>query len=578
MSRGGDTARRAAAPTRQILGAGAEELRSLMSRSRDVVLLAALIGAATGLGVAGLDYLVVDVLLNRVREAPVGVLVLAPGVGLCLTALVLRRLGGLGSPATADEYVKALPQPGVPFDPRPVPARLFGAVATLGLGGSAGLEGPAIYLGSAIGAVSFDRLRRVLRGVDRRAALVAGAAAGVAAIFKAPATGAVFALEVPFQDDLARRSLLPALVGAATGYSAFVAVHGTEVLLPVVGSPSVALVDLGVAAGIGLTCGVGARVFAAVMGLAKRLSVGVPLVPRLAVASVVLGGLAFASTVWFDDRPLSMGPGYESVRFALDPSRGLWVIALLATVRVIATATTVGGGGVAGMFVPLVVQGALTGRLLAGMFHANNQSLYVLVGVAAFLGAGYRVPLAAVMFVAEATGRPGFVVPGLVAATVATLVMADKSVSAYQRRRRDGHLEERAALAVTEVLAVDPAVSRAGDSAATFFAEHVALARRRAVPLVDADGRYEGLVLLDDVLAVDPGDWPEVPLGDLARTDVPTVGPGATLGDALRVMVDAEIDHVPVVDDAGGLRGMVTADSIVDRSRLLDRLDQIDPA
>ena len=36
-----------------------------------------------------------------------------------------------------------------------------------------------------------------------------------------------------------------------------------------------------------------------------------------------------------------------------------------------------------------------------------------MIGVAAFLGAGYRVPLAAITFVAEATGRPGFVVPGL---------------------------------------------------------------------------------------------------------------------------------------------------------------------
>ena len=90
--------------------------------------------------------------------------------------------------------------------------------------------------GTAVGATLFERVRDVLRGVDRRAALVAGAAAGVAAIFKAPATGAVFALEVPYQEDLARRSLLPALVGAATGYTTFVAINGTDPLFPVVGS------------------------------------------------------------------------------------------------------------------------------------------------------------------------------------------------------------------------------------------------------------------------------------------------------------------------------------------------------
>jgi CIC family chloride channel protein len=58
----------------------------------------------------------------------------------------------------------------------------------------------------------------------------------------------------------------------------------------------------------------------------------------------------------------------------------------------------------------------------------------VVVGVAAFLGAGYRVPLAAVMFVAETTGRPGFIVPGVIAAVAAELVMGSASVTRYQRR------------------------------------------------------------------------------------------------------------------------------------------------
>jgi CIC family chloride channel protein len=69
---------------------------------------------------------------------------------------------------------------------------------------------------------------------------------------------------------------------------------------------------------------------------------------------------------------------------------------------------------------------------VGGAVESLNTTLFVVVGVAAFLGAGYRVPLAAVMFVAESTGRPGFVVPALVAAVVAELVMADDSVTAYQ--------------------------------------------------------------------------------------------------------------------------------------------------
>ncbi len=574
----GDGDRGAEDPTepsagRRVLGAGTNELRSLLSRSRDVMFLAAIIGALTGLLVALLDRVIVDVLLERVLEAPLPVIVVMPGIGLVIAAFMLRVVGGGVTPSTTDEFIRAIPDPELRFDLRSVPTRLTASMVTLGLGGAGGLEGPSMFLGTAVGATLYERLRNVLRGVDRRAALVAGAAAGVAAIFKAPATGAVFALEVPYQEDLARHSLLPALVGGATGYSAFVAVNGTDPLFDVAGRPSVTLTDLGIAVLIGLTCGVGARVFAAVMVFAKSLTSRVAIVPRVAVASVVLGALVGLSHQLFDGEILSISPGYSSVEFALDPSRGLWIIAVLATVRVLATATTVSGGGVIGMFVPLVVQGALTGRLLGAVFHTDNQSLFVVVGIAAFLGAGYRVPLAAVMFVAEATGRPGFVVPGLIAATVAQLIMAESSVSTFQRRRRPNYLEDRAALPIASVLSTDPAVARGDDTVAQFFTEHVSLARRRAVPVVDSEGRYEGLVVLNDLLALDPALWAETTLDEVARTDLPTGRPDWTLGRAMRQMVDGEVDHLPVVDERGGLRGMVTSDAIIDRTRLMDRLE-----
>jgi CIC family chloride channel protein len=92
------------------------------------------------------------------------------------------------------------------------------------------------------------------------------------------------------------------------------------------------------------------------------------------------------------------------------------------------------GRGVGGLFVPLVVAGALLGRAFAGALGQLDDSLFLVVGIAAFLGAGYRVPLAAVMFVAETTGRPGFIVPGLIAAVVAELVMGTTSVTNYQVR------------------------------------------------------------------------------------------------------------------------------------------------
>jgi CIC family chloride channel protein len=130
---------------------------------------------------------------------------------------------------------------------------------------------------------------------------------------------------------------------------------------------------------------------------------------------------------------VTTGPGYDAIRWALDPARSTWLVAAVLVLRCVATSTAVAGGGVGGLFIPLVVAGALTGRVVGGAVNALDTSLFTVVGAAAFLGAGYRVPLAAVVFVAEATGRPGFVVPGLLAAVAAELVMGRYSVTAYQR-------------------------------------------------------------------------------------------------------------------------------------------------
>ena len=168
-------------------------------------------------------------------------------------------------------------------------------MATLGGGAAMGFEGPSIYLGAAVGAAVHRRLSPRLAAIDRHTALIAGAAAGVAAIFKAPATGAVFALEVPYQDDLASGALLPALVGAATGYAAFAALNGTDPLIPVGGRPPIDARDLIGAAAVGIACGAGARVFAWLIRSAKALGGRLPAWQRVALAGVVLAGLVVAS-------------------------------------------------------------------------------------------------------------------------------------------------------------------------------------------------------------------------------------------------------------------------------------------
>src|SRR6185437_13304714 len=99
------------------------------------------------------------------------------------------------------------------IDMRPFFAKLFAAVTTVGFGGSAALEGPSICGGGGTGSWLWTKMGRFrLTPRDRRIMLISGAAAGMAAVFRAPLTGLVFALEMPYKDDLAHEALLPSLI------------------------------------------------------------------------------------------------------------------------------------------------------------------------------------------------------------------------------------------------------------------------------------------------------------------------------------------------------------------------------
>lgn len=406
------------------------ELRDIAARSREAVLLSGLVGLVTGLAVALFEWLSVEVSLDRLLESDPFVQLIALAAALPLCALILFA-GGRLSPSTTDEYIKHF-HDGQPLRLRDLPVRFAAAVAGLGLGVPMGLEGPSMYTGASIGSVAQQRVSASITMRDRRTLLVAGAAAGVAAIFRAPATGAVFALEVPYRSDLGRRLLMPALVGAACGYLAFTAVHGTTPLFRVGPTESFAFRDLIGAILLGLGAGILTRGFAWMLRTAKQLHERFALIPRVLAASAILIGLFTAGRLLYGES-IVITPGYNAITWATEPGHGLGLVAALLVMRCIATSTAVGGGAVGGLFIPLVVTGALIGRLVGGEIHTLDQNLYTVLGVAAALGAGYQVPLAAVTFVAEVAGRPQYVVLGLLAAVAADLVSMQSAVTEYQR-------------------------------------------------------------------------------------------------------------------------------------------------
>ncbi len=413
----------------------ARGVRAYAQRSRKVILAAAVVGVVTGLLVAAADKVTVN-LLDGVQSLPDWAVVLMPGVGLVLAAASLRWLA-FGAPSSlADTWLRAYHYPEYEQEVRQAPGAVWASIMTIGFGGAMGLEGLSLYTGGAVGTFAQHRLRRLFADIDRNVLMTAGAAAGVAAIFKAPATGALFAIEVPYVDDFAHRKLLPCLVAAATGYLGFVAVNGTEPLFAAHERGSFDAVSLVGALALGVLAGLGARLFAAGLRAAKRVTTALPLVPRIALSAAAAAALLLIARA-ATGQDLTLGPGYEAIQWAARPDRAVPTLLLILLLRCLATMNTVGGGGAGGLFVPLVVAGAILGRVFGEVVGATHESLFMIVGVAAFLGAGYRVPLAAVMFVAETTGRATFVVPALIAAVASDLVMGDACVTAYQIPRSE---------------------------------------------------------------------------------------------------------------------------------------------
>ncbi len=533
------------------------------------------VGVVVGFAVAVIDAIILEVMFDRVLELPLWVQALAPLIGLLLTVAILRTVGGGVGPSTSDEYIYSFHSRRPTFEGRPLLARLLAGGATIGLGGSLGLEGPSIYMGSSIGVWIHDRVERWLGRGSAKLLLTAGAAAGVSALFQAPATGLVFALEAPYRDDVAHRALLPSLVASAASYLTFV-------LMPFI-HPHSALgftleADFGIgdllgAVAVGAGAGLGGRWFAWAVRRAKSLrSEYSPWVLAL-VGGILLGVMALVSDRLFDE-PLTLGPGLQIVDW-LEMNPSLVMISALFVFRAVATLSTVGAGGVGGLFIPLAIQGVLLGRLvgdgLQSLGWADNASIWPFLGLAAFLAAGYRTPIAAVMFVAESS-RGAAVVPALVAAAVSQLVAGQASVASGQRVERVGHLEERFTLPISSALTTDVMTVPSDATVSEFMWVHAIGRRQRIVPVVDG-AVYLGQCSVERASAIDRDDWETTPVSDILD-EAPSARPSWRLRDAIAAMDRTGADQIAVTDGDGGFIGVVYESEIVKLGEILDQTEQ----
>ena len=398
-------------------------------------------GVLVGAAIAAYDYVVNTLLWDHfLHSLPVWQLCLLPLLGMFLTGLLLTVFK-VPSSSMADEVVLAFhrPKDGIPLSAA-LP-KLAASITTMGFGASAGMEGASKWLGGTISFYIQKQLNRVtflkpFHG-QTETTMLAGAAAGIAAIFRAPLTGAIMGIESPYKRDLAHDALIHSLVASATSYATFIVFRPSTPYFPIHFVYRLDLRDLLICVPLGLAGGLASHLFLGTLAKVKLIWAGmaVPRIVKLTLGGVIVSGIAFLGN-YLMGVPVTLHSGLPVANDLLNGKYLLAGCLMIFAAKLLATAFTFGTGGVGGLFVPSATIGAALGAAFDAVFNPSHPGLFTLIGIAAFTGASYNSLLFAAVFVAEATGSPALVVPSLIASSTAFLVASGISNSPSQRASR----------------------------------------------------------------------------------------------------------------------------------------------
>lgn len=398
------------------------------------VLVPAAIGVGTGAVVAALSLAVEERALRALAELPSVLPALPSSFCLLVTLLVVRYVTRASHPTTSEVFIVAYHDAKTPIVLREIPGRVLGAATTVVGGGSQGLESPSALIGAGLGRILGARLQPAAD--EARSWMVAGASAGIAAVFSSPGVGTLYGLEVPFRRDVDARRLVPAAVAAAAAYATRVALVGARHLVTFEGAPEL---DATFALGCVLVTvgsGAGARAFS--LGTEWLRSIALRSNPwvRAAVAGGILAALAWSGHA-LTGSWITFGPGYVAAGWLESGDHALWLLVVAMLIRTVGTLTCVFGGGGGGVFTSLAIGGVFVGEIVAQVLGRTETGFLPLLGGACFLAGGYRIPLAGALLVAESTGDAMLTVVALVAVGTVQIMMGDTSVSDAKRDSRE---------------------------------------------------------------------------------------------------------------------------------------------
>ena len=412
---------------------------------------AMLVGLFTGFVVVAFRYLIdlgEALLMNGAwLEGRRWAMIFLPALGALVGHLLIKRFAKLEHARGTDSAVKAYHQNNGYITSAVIPIKSVASVLTVASGGSAGYEGPVTLIGAACGSAVARTLNLTVRA--RRILMAAGLAAGIAALFQAPLAGAIFGFEIFYSSsDVEYETVLPCFIAAPVAYTVYAYFYGWQPLFAMPPCAYENALRLLPYFALALVITFGSRFYISFFrGTEEYFSNW--RIPGF--VKVMVGGLVVGLIGYFVF-PGVYGAGYPIIRRCLTENGNAVVFLAIFVLNVVTTSFTVGSGGSGGVFAPALVCGATLGAA-TGLFFARvlpaswgvHPSAFALVGMAGFLASSVRIPLTAIVMVAEISGNHQLLVPAMWVCGIAFWLNSGWSLYRSQPHSRESspvHLDE----------------------------------------------------------------------------------------------------------------------------------------
>jgi CIC family chloride channel protein len=518
--------------------------------------------------------------------SPWYLVVLVPAVGGLISGILVFNWAPEAEGHGTDAMIRAFHRGGGSIRTRVPVIKSIASIITIGTGGSAGQEGPIAQIGAGFGSW-LGRLLK-LPPTERRLLMLAGAAGGIGAIFRAPLGGALFAGEVLYSSTaFESAALLPCLASSIVAYSTFALFISPR---PVFSLPAMTfhgLRELPLFMVLTLVCAsVGWLYVRFFYGLRDRFFKPLPIPKQLkpAVGGLLLGILALAVPEvmaggygWVQWGAIGMPPSSSlPLAESFIPQMPMRTLLVLALLKIVATSFTISSGGSGGVFGPSMLIGGMLGGACGQLLKywipgaGIEPAAFVLVGMGGFFAGVSKTPLTSIVMVSEMTGSYSLLVPLMLACgfnmaiSRRWTIYEEQVATPLDSPAHQGDF----VVDVLEQLHVGNVTVRTSGiemiPASMPFQELIHLVARSTetlFPVVDAQRRLTGIFTLHDLrLALVGSEWgPLVVADDLAYRPVISVTPADSLHLALRRLTQLNRDEIPVVaeNDATCLLGLL---------------------